>query len=99
LKECSGIEALVLEQLHVDLGKVRVEVEKFVQVGPDMVTMGTLPLTPRSTNVLEYSLEEARNLEHDRVGSEHLLLGLLREEEGVAAQVLRNLGLKLEDVR
>src|SRR5262249_7339259 len=73
--------------------------EKIVQSGPDMVTMGKLPQTPRAKKVIEYSIEEARNLNHNYVGTEHLLLGLLREQEGVAAQVLMNLGLKLEDVR
>src|SRR6478735_7865941 len=61
--------------------------------------MGRLPHTPRAKKVIEYSVEEARNLNHNYVGTEHLLLGLLREQEGVAAQVLMNLGLKLEDVR
>ena len=61
--------------------------------------MGKLPQTPRAKKVIEYSIEEARNLNHNYVGTEHLLLGLLREQEGVAAQVLMNLGLKLEDVR
>src|SRR5688500_13074601 len=61
--------------------------------------MGRLPPTPRAKKVIEYSIEEARNLNHNYVGTEHLLLGLLREQEGVAAQVLMNLGLKLEDVR
>src|SRR5205085_4905531 len=64
-----------------------------------MVTMGRLPQTPRAKKVIEYSMEEARNLGHNYVGTEHILLGLLREQEGVAAQVLMNLGLKLEDVR
>src|SRR5439155_8734573 len=82
-----------------DLRKIRLEVEKIVQSGPDMVTMGKLPQTPRAKKVIEYSIEEARNLNHNYVGTEHLLLGLLREQEGVAAQVLMNLGLKLEDVR
>ena len=61
--------------------------------------MGKLPQTPRAKKVIEYAMEEARNLNHNYVGTEHLLLGLLREQEGVAAQVLMNLGLKLEDVR
>ncbi|MEK6236722.1 MAG: AAA family ATPase, partial [Planctomycetales bacterium] len=65
----------------------------------DMVTMGKLPQTPRAKKVIEYSMEEARNLNHNYVGTEHILLGLLREQEGVAAQVLINLGLKLEEVR
>jgi len=75
------------------------EVEKLVKAGPDMVTMGKLPQTPRAKKVVEYSIEEARNLNHNYVGTEHILLGLLREQDGVAAQVLMNLGLKLEEVR
>jgi ATP-dependent Clp protease ATP-binding subunit ClpC len=99
VKEGSGVAANVLKNLDVDLRKIRVEVEKIVQSGPDMVTMGKLPQTPRAKKVIEYAIEEARNLNHNYVGTEHLLLGLLREQEGVAAQVLMNLGLKLEEVR
>ncbi len=99
VKEGSGVAANVLKNLDVDLRKIRLEVEKIVQSGPDMVTMGKLPQTPRAKKVIEYAMEEARNLNHNYVGTEHLLLGLLREQEGVAAQVLMNLGLKLEDVR
>ncbi|MCC7421380.1 MAG: ATP-dependent Clp protease ATP-binding subunit [Planctomycetaceae bacterium] len=99
VKEGSGVAANVLKNLDVDLRKIRLEVEKIVQSGPDMVTLGKLPQTPRAKKVIEYAMEEARNLNHNYVGTEHLLLGLLREQEGVAAQVLMNLGLKLEDVR
>ncbi|NLF08060.1 MAG: AAA family ATPase, partial [Pirellulaceae bacterium] len=99
IKEGSGVAANVLKNLDVDLRKIRLEVEKLVQSGPDMVTMGKLPQTPRAKKVIEYSMEEARNLNHNYVGTEHILLGLLREQEGVAAQVLMNLGLRLEDVR
>jgi len=99
IKEGSGVAANVLKNLDVDLRKIRLEVEKLVQSGPEMVTMGKLPQTPRAKKVIEYSMEEARNLNHNYVGTEHILLGLLREQEGVAAQVLMNLGLKLEDVR
>ena len=99
IKEGSGVAANVLKNLDVDLRKIRLEVEKLVQSGPDMVTMGKLPQTPRAKKVIEYSMEEARHLNHNYVGTEHILLGLLREQEGVAAQVLMNLGLKLEDVR
>ena len=99
VKEGSGVAANVLKNLEVDLRKIRIEVEKIVQSGPDMVTMGKLPQTPRAKKVIEYAMEEARNLNHNYVGTEHLLLGLIREQEGVAAQVLMNLGLKLEDVR
>ena len=99
VKEGSGVGANVLKNLEVDLRKVRLEVEKLVKPGPEMVTMGRLPQTPRAKKVIEYAIEEARNLNHNYVGTEHLLLGLLREHDGVAAQVLMNLGLKLEDVR
>jgi ATP-dependent Clp protease ATP-binding subunit ClpC len=101
VKEGSGVAANVLKNLDIDLRKIRLEVERIVQHGPggEQVVMGRLPHTPRAKKVIEYSIEEARNLNHNYVGTEHLLLGLLREQEGVAAQVLMNLGLKLEDVR
>ncbi len=99
VKEGSGVAANVLKNLDVDLRKIRLEVEKLVQSGPEMVTMGKLPQTPRAKKVIEYSMEEARNLNHNYVGTEHILLGLLREHEGVAAQVLMNLTLKLDEVR
>ncbi len=99
VKEGSGVGANVLKNLDVDLRKVRLEVEKLVKAGPEMVTMGKLPQTPRAKKVIEYAIEEARSLNHNYVGTEHLLLGLLREQDGVAAQVLRNLGLKLDEVR
>ncbi len=99
VKEGSGVGANVLKNLEVDLRKVRLEVEKLVKSGPETVTMGKLPQTPRAKKVIEYAIEEARNLNHNYVGTEHLLLGLLREQDGVAAQVLMNLNLRLEDVR
>ncbi|MGJ8637005.1 MAG: ATP-dependent Clp protease ATP-binding subunit [Phycisphaerales bacterium] len=99
VKEGSGVGANVLKNLEVDLRKVRLEVERLVRAGPEMVTMGKLPQTPRAKKVIEYAIEEARNLNHNYVGTEHLLLGLLREHDGVAAQVLMNLSLKLEEVR
>ena len=99
VKEGSGVGANVLKNLDIDLRKVRLEVEKLVKSGPEMVTMGKFPQTPRAKKVIEYAIEEARNLNHNYVGTEHLLLGLLREHDGVAAQVLMNLGLKLEEVR
>ncbi|HET6442111.1 MAG TPA: ATP-dependent Clp protease ATP-binding subunit [Phycisphaerae bacterium] len=99
VKEGQGVAANVLHSLGIDLKKIRLEVEKIVKSGPDMVTMGKLPQTPRAKKVIEFAIEEARNLGHNYVGTEHLLLGLLREHDGVAAQVLMNLGLKLDDVR
>jgi len=101
IKEGSGVAANVLKNLGVDLRIVRLEVEKIVQAaaGGEQVVLGKLPHTPRAKKVIEYSVEEARGLNHNCVGTEHLLLGLLREEEGVAAQVLMNLRLNLKDVR
>ena len=78
VKEGSGVGANVLKNLGIDLRKVRLEVEKLVKSGPEMVTMGKLPQTPRAKKVIEYAIEEARNLNHNYVGTEHLLLGLAR---------------------
>lgn len=99
VQEGSGVAASVLRNMDVDLKKIRQEVEKMVQTGNNLVTMGQLPFTPRAKKVLELSLEEATNLGHNYIGTEHLLLGLLRENESVASKVLMNLGLKLDDVR
>jgi ATP-dependent Clp protease ATP-binding subunit ClpC len=99
VKEGSGVGATVLKNLDVDIKKLRLEIEKLVKSGPDMVTMGKLPHTPRAKKVIEFAIEEARSLNHNYVGTEHLLLGLLRETDGIAAQVMMNLGLRLEDVR
>jgi ATP-dependent Clp protease ATP-binding subunit ClpC len=99
VQEGSGVAASVLKNLDIDLKKIRNEVEKLVSNGTTMVAMGQLPFTPRAKKVLELSLEEASNLGHTYIGTEHLLLGLIRENEGIAAQVLRNLKVKLEEVR
>jgi ATP-dependent Clp protease ATP-binding subunit ClpA len=100
VREGSGVAANVLKNLDIDLQSARRQVEQIVQCGPeDVVVVGMLPQTPRAKKVIEYSIEEARNLNHNYVGTEHLLLGLLREQEGVAAQVLMNLGLMREAVR
>ncbi len=93
IEEGNGVGVNVLTNLDIDLRKLRLEVEKFVESNSYAVTM------PRAKKVIEYSMEEARNLNHDHVGTEHILVGLLREQEGVAAQVLTNLGLRLEEVR
>ena len=99
VQEGSGVAANVLRNMQIDLAKIRTEVEKLVKTGPSMVTMGQLPFTPRAKKVLELSMEEAGNLGHNYIGTEHLLLGLIKENEGIAAKVLTNLGVKLEDVR
>ena len=100
VKEGSGVAANVLEILNVDLEKVRLEVEKYVTSSGETKSASTsLPFTPKAKKVLELAMEEARNLDHNYIGTEHLLLGLLRESEGMAAQVLLNLDVRLEDVR
>ncbi len=100
VKEGSGVAANVLEILNVDLEKVRIEVEKYVISSGETKSASTsLPFTPKAKKVLELAMEEARNLDHNYIGTEHLLLGLLRESEGMAAQVLLNLDVRLEDVR
>jgi ATP-dependent Clp protease ATP-binding subunit ClpC len=99
VQEGSGVAANVLKSMGIDLAKIRSEVENLVKTGPSMVTMGQLPFTPRAKKVLELSMEEASNLGHNYIGTEHLLLGLIKENEGIAARVLTNLGVKLEDVR
>ena len=97
--EGSGVGATVLRNLGIDLRKVRREVERLVRACPDAIKIGKLPQTPRAKKAVEYAIEEARGLNHNYVGSEHLLQGLLREAEGVGAQVLLNLGLSLTGVR
>src|SRR5262245_20947983 len=99
IQEGSGVAANVLRNMNIDLEKIRHEIEKIVKAGGGIVTQSNLPFTPRAKKVLELSMEEAANLGHNYIGTEHLLLGLIKENEGIAAQVLMNLGVKLEDVR
>jgi ATP-dependent Clp protease ATP-binding subunit ClpC len=99
LKDGSGVAASVLINCDVTSGKVRLQVEDIVEPGPDIVIMGKLPQTPRARKVIEHSLNEARGLNHRWVGTAHLLMGLMRERDGIAANVLMNLGLELGDVR
>ncbi len=94
-----GVAAQVLANLGVDLRRVRSEVEKIVGTGDNVMLLGEIPFTPRAKKVLELAVEEAQNMGHNYVGTEHLLLGLIREEEGVAARVLENLGVRLDVVR
>jgi ATP-dependent Clp protease ATP-binding subunit ClpC len=98
VSEGSGVAANVLKSLDVDLRKIRKQIETMVETGSDKAMAGTLPETPRAKKVLAYTIEEARKLGHNYVGTEHLLLGLLRDPDCLAAQVLMSLGLKLEDV-
>ncbi len=97
IREGSGVAANVLKHLEVDLHKIRFDLEMLIHSEPDKVSMGKLPQTPCAKRVIEYAMEEARTLDHDYVGTEHMLLGLLRENE--AALVLLNLGVPLDKVR
>jgi len=99
VKEGSGTAVNVLKNLDVDVQVIWREVMKFVQTGSEIVVTGKLPQTPRAKQVIEYAKEEASNLNRNWVGTEHILLGLLREKDGVVGQVLMNLGLKLQTVR
>jgi len=99
IREGEGVAATVLEKMGLSLENIRLEIEKLVQPGPATQIIGDLPFTPRAKKALEMAAEEARSLGHNYIGTEHLLLGLIREEEGVASQVLINLGLDLNTVR
>jgi len=96
VKEGSGCHATVFDALDIDLAKVRMEVEKRTQCGSDFVTVGKLPQTPRVKKVIEYAIEGARKLGQNYVGTEHILLGLTKDNEGVAGQILHELGLTEE---
>ncbi|MGH2368808.1 MAG: ATP-dependent Clp protease ATP-binding subunit, partial [Chloroflexota bacterium] len=98
VREGEGIAAKVLGNLGVELNKVRSAVEFIIGRGDRMV-IGDISLTPRAKKVIELSVEEARRLNHNHIGTEHLLLGLVREGEGIAAGVLESLGVNLEKVR
>jgi hypothetical protein len=99
LREGSGVGANVLKNMDLSLPAVRAEVERLVKGGSDAIPEGKLPQNVQAKKVLELATNEALNLNHNYVGTEHLLLGLLGQHDGVAAQTLRNFGLKLEDVR
>ena len=101
IKEGSGTGAAVLKNLGVDIEKMLLEMEQLFKLKgrPDKVTMDKQSPTPLAKKVIEYAIEEARSLNHKYIGTEHILLGLLRESEGTAAQVLVNLGLSIERVR
>jgi ATP-dependent Clp protease ATP-binding subunit ClpC len=96
LIETSGVATDILKSLGVDLPKLRLEVEQLVQSSSDL---GKQRPTPRAKRVIEYSMEEQRNLGHSLIGTGHILLGLLRAQDGIAARVLTDHGLKVEDIR
>jgi ATP-dependent Clp protease ATP-binding subunit ClpC len=95
LADDGSVAVLVLQGLGIEPRIVRAQVETYVMKGPDDAK-GKLPLTPRAKSVIEHSLEEAHNLNHNHVGPEHVLLGLLREKEGFGGAVLMNYGLTIE---
>jgi ATP-dependent Clp protease ATP-binding subunit ClpC len=99
LAEGEGVAAHVLKALGADLQVVRGEIEKLVPPGPNSVLFGKMPLTSHAEQVIEDALTEASALDHNYVGTEHLLMALVLQKGGVAAKVLTKLGLKLEDVR
>ena len=89
----------ILSGLGVTFRKVRQEIEKMVGIGDTIMLLGEIPFTPRAKKVLELSVEESQMLRSDHIGTEHILLGLIREEEGMAGKILANLGLNLDSVR
>jgi uncharacterized glyoxalase superfamily protein PhnB len=97
--EGSGAGATALRDLDIELERVRRDIEQSVRPGPSEVHLGQLPFTPPAKKVLELTVEEAIWLGHDFIGTEHLLIGLVRESDGIAARVLAGLGVSLEDVR
>ena len=99
IKLGQGVAVNVLQKMGLDLETVRMEVEKQVGTGPDQKMIGNIPYTPRVKKVLALAAKEAKNLNHTYVGTEHILLGLLREGDGVAARVLKNLDVDIEQTR
>src|ERR671929_1308396 len=99
IREGEGVAAAVLTNLSVDLEQVQERIEESVRRGKATIALGELPYTSRAKKVLEFAMAEARELNHSYVGTEHLLLGLLREEKGIAAQVLTDAGVNLDAAR
>lgn len=88
----------IIKSMGVDTRKIRLEVEKLIESGPDMVTMGRLPITPGANKAIAFATEEASSMDSDQTRTEHLLLGLIREEESIASQVLVSLGVTYNKV-
>ncbi len=99
VQEGSGVAIQVLTNLAIDPQRIVLEIETLIQKGTSTNYAVRYPQTPRAKKVIEYAMEEARNLNHGYVGTEHILLGLLREDEGVAGVILANFGLRLEETR
>lgn len=99
IKEGGGVASAVLENLGLELDRLKLEVEKSVNMGGGTMTLGEVPFTPRAKKVLELALEEAQALGHNYIGTEHILLGLIREGEGVASRVLERFNVRIEKAR
>ncbi|MDH5638563.1 MAG: ATP-dependent Clp protease ATP-binding subunit [Nitrospinota bacterium] len=99
LKDSGGLAIAVLQRLGVDLKQIRMEVERNMPHSSNTLIVGEIPFTKHAKKVLEYSVEEARSMGHNYIGPEHLLLGLVREKDGVGAKVLNGLGITYSDVR
>jgi ATP-dependent Clp protease ATP-binding subunit ClpC len=99
IRETDGLPAVVLKKMGISLDELRIEVERNLSAGTNILTFGDIPFTPRAKKVLELAIEEARLLGHNYIGSEHLLLGLIREDEGIGGKILRNLGANLLGAR
>ena len=98
VREGEGVAAKVLASLDIDLDMIRKKVEEIIGRG-DRVVLGEIGLTPRAKKVIELAVDEARLLDHHYIGTEHMLLGLIREGEGIGAGVLESFGLSLQEVR
>ncbi|MDC8448588.1 MAG: ATP-dependent Clp protease ATP-binding subunit [Nitrospira sp.] len=99
LRESDGIALMILKKMGLSTEQIRLEIERNLPGGGTTMTFGEIPFSPRVKKVIEYGVEEARLLGHNHIGSEHLLLGLLREEEGIGGKILRSLGANLLTAR
>ena len=95
IREGDGLAVAILKKLNVNISAVKAEIEKIVSAGSEFSPAGEIPFTPQAKKVLEYSISEARSLGHNYIGTEHLLLGLIREGEGIASLVLRDFGVSV----
>ena len=99
LRDDDSIPVIILKKMGLSIEEIRYEVERSLPMGTNLLTFGDIPFTPRAKKVLELAIEEARLLGHTYIGSEHLLLGLIREDEGIGGRILRNLGASLLGAR
>ena len=99
VREGEGVAAIVLQNLGLELDSLRLEIEKMVQSGPATLTLGEIPFAPRAKKVMELAVENAQAMSHSYIGTEHILLGLIREGEGIAARVLEKMGLTFEKIK